>query len=57
MCVRVRVCVFFFQYEELGSSAAYSESPEFMAHMINPIALRTAKTPSSFGHSESNRVK
>ena len=25
-------------------------------HLFNPIALRTAKTPSSFGHSECNKV-
>ena len=25
--------------------------------MLNPIALRTAKTPQSFGHFECNRVK
>ena len=25
-------------------------------HLINPIALRMAKTPQSFGHSECNRV-
>ena len=25
--------------------------------LIDPIALRTAKTPLSFGHSECNRVK
>ena len=29
----------------------------FIFEYFNPTALRTAKTPSSFGHSECNRVK
>ena len=28
----------------------------FMITVVNPIALRTAKTPQSFGRSECNRV-
>ena len=28
-----------------------------ISNQINPIALRMAKTPESFGHSECNRVK
>ena len=31
--------------------------PENCLHILNPIALRMAKTPLSFGHSECNRVK
>ena len=35
----------------------FSESALFANVLFNPVALRKAKTPSSFGHSECNRVK
>ena len=52
--------MFFFHFSEINNYCDFfpgQHGPSKIGSALNPIALRTAKTPKSLGCSECNRVK
>ena len=54
--VQIKIRLLFKELSDHGLHCQTLKSPSNKA-VLNPVALRTAKTPLSFGRSEGNRVK